>query len=186
MSLLSRRQVRVARSRPIDRLRSQNGVTLIETVVATGILLVAMSGLVSVAFVATTTTENQGHLSARTTEYAQDKMEQLLALTYGDTTSDTTVFPATAAGGTGLPVGGSLPPAAVVNGYVDYLDVNGNLLGGGVAAPANWYYKRIWKVELPVGTVNLKQITVTTSVAWSMGKTALPISTVTALKTFPF
>jgi hypothetical protein len=167
-------------------LRAQDGVTLIETVVATGILLVAMSGLVSVAFVATTTTENQGHLSARTTEYAQDKMEQLLALTYGDNTSNTTVFPATPAGGTGLAVGGGVPPAAVVNGYVDYLDVNGNLLGGGVAAPANWYYKRTWKVELPAGSVNLKQITVTTSVAWSMGKTALPISTVSALKTYPF
>ena len=31
------------------------------------------------------TTENQGHLAARTTEYAQDKMEQLLVLAYGDT-----------------------------------------------------------------------------------------------------
>jgi hypothetical protein len=186
MSLLSRRSRRAPRSRPLDRLRAQDGVTLIETVVATGILLIAMSGLVSVAFVATTTTENQGHLSARTTEYAQDKMEQLLALTYGDVSSDTTVFPATNAGGTGLAVGGGVPPAAVVNGYADYLDVNGNLLGGGVNAPPSWYYKRTWKVELPAGTVNLKQITVTTSVAWSMGKTALPISTVTALKSFPF
>jgi hypothetical protein len=186
MSLLSRRNRRTPRSRTIDRLRAQDGVTLIETVVATGILLVAMSGLVSVAFVATTSTENQGHLAARTTEYAQDKMEQLLALTYGDATSNTAAFPATNAGGTGLAVGGGLPPAVPVNGYVDYLDVNGNLLGGGVNAPANWYYKRVWKVELPAGSVNLKQITVTTSVAWSLGRTALPTSTVTALKSSPF
>jgi hypothetical protein len=172
------------RSRPIKRLRAEHGVTLVETVVATGILLVAMAGLMSLSFVATVTTENQGHLAARTTEYAQDKMEQLLVLAYGDTTSNTTVFPAAIAGGTGLAVGGSSPPNAAVAGYVDYLDVNGNLLGGGVNAPANWYYKRMWRITSP--SANLKQVTVTTTVAWSMGRTALPTSTVSALKTFPF
>jgi len=30
------------------------------------------------------TTENQGHLQARASEYAQDKMEQLLSLAYTD------------------------------------------------------------------------------------------------------
>ena len=56
-------------------------------------LLVALVGLLSMASLATAITENQGHLGARTTEYAQDKMEQLLELTYGDAQSDTTVFP---------------------------------------------------------------------------------------------
>jgi hypothetical protein len=166
-----------------SRLRSEAGVTLIETVVATGMLLVMMGGLVSISFLATTTTENQGHLAARTTEYAQDKMEQLLTLSYGDVQSDTTQFPSTNTGGTGLAVGGSVNVAAPVNGYVDYLDVNGNLLGGG-AAPANWYYKRVWLVTSP--SANLKQVTVTTIVSWSMGRTLLPTSTVTALKSFPF
>jgi hypothetical protein len=156
---------------------------LIETVVATGLLLVALAGLVSVSFVASTSTENQGHLSARTTEYAQDKMEQLLVLAYGDVQSDTTQFPATNVGGTGLAVGGSANPAAPVDGYVDYLDVDGNLLGGG-AAPATWYYKRVWQIANPAA--NLKQITVATIVKWSMGGTQRPSSTVTALKSFPF
>ena len=170
--------------RPLQsRLRSQAGVTLIETTVATGLLLVMLAGLLSISFLATTTTENQGHLSARTTEYAQDKMEQLLALKWGDAQSDTTQFPAVNAGGTGLAVGGSINVAAPVNGYVDYLDVNGNLLGGG-AAPANWYYKRVWQVTSP--SANLKQVTVKTIVSWSMGRTILPASTVTALKSFPF
>jgi hypothetical protein len=156
---------------------------LIETVVATGLLLVALAGLVSVSFVASTSTENQGHLSARTTEYAQDKMEQLLVLAYGDVQSDTTQFPAANVGGTGLAVGGSVDPAAPVNGYVDYLDVDGNLLGGG-APPAAWYYKRVWQVANP--SANLKQITVATIVKWSMGGTQKPASTVAALKSFPF
>src|SRR5207244_2414113 len=79
-------------------IRSETGSTLIETMMATVILLVLMSGLFSMTFYATQVTENQGHLSARTTEYAQDKMEQLLSLAYGDATSDTTVFPAVNAG----------------------------------------------------------------------------------------
>ena len=110
-------------------------------------------------------------------------MEQLLVLAYNDAQSDTTQFPAVNVGGTGLAVGGGLNTAAPVNGYVDYLDVNGNLLGGG-AAPATWYYKRVWQVTNP--SVNLKQITVTTTVKWSLGGTQQPASTVTALKTFPF
>ncbi len=186
MILLNLRNRRDHRSRPLNRLSAENGVTLVETVVATGILLVAMSGLMSISFVATVTTENQGHLAARTTEYAQDKMEQLLVLAYGDSTSDTTVFPAVNAGGKGLAIGGSSPPSAAVAGYVDYLDVDGKLLGGGVNAPATWFYKRMWQITNPPGTTNLKQVTVTTTVAWSMGKTALPTSTVTTLKTFPF
>ncbi len=51
--------------------------------------------------------ENRGHLAARTAEYAQDKMEQLLVLSFADDTTDTRVFPANPAGGTGIEPGGS-------------------------------------------------------------------------------
>src|SRR5258708_9160070 len=74
-------------------LTSEQGTTLIETAIATAILLVVMAGLMGMAALASSITENQGHLSARTTEYAGDKMEQLLELTYGDAQSNTTVFP---------------------------------------------------------------------------------------------
>ena len=63
------------------RLRnSQSGVTLIETVIALAILLIVATGIMSVALVGIMTTENQGHLAARSAEYAQDKMEQLISL----------------------------------------------------------------------------------------------------------
>jgi hypothetical protein len=164
---------------------SDEGTTLIETIVALVVLVLAIGGLLGMVTLSAKLTEDQGHLAARATEYAQDKMEQLLALSYGDTTSNTAVFPATAAGGTGLANGGSANPAAPAAGYVDWLDVNGNLLASnGVAAPAGWFYQRVWLVRSP--SVNLKQVTVGTIVRYSMARTQLPQATVTALKTFPF
>jgi hypothetical protein len=156
--------------------------------VATALLMVVIAGLGSMGVMGMMTTENQGHLAARTTEYAQDKMEQLLVLAYGDATSDTRVFPSTTAGGTGLTCpGGSSNPATPVAGYVDYLNKAGTLVAGvGGAAPADWYYKRVWAISAPTGTTNLKQIAVTVTVKSSLGGQRTVSSTVTALKTFPF
>jgi hypothetical protein len=134
---------------------------------------------------------------ARTTEYAQDKLEQLMALSFGDTTSDTRVFPATTAGGTGLTPGGSSDTSAPSANYVDYLDINGNVLAAGGGPPANWFYMRAWRIEevnagnttCPlVGLSCLKRVTVSSTVrATGNGVVGLvPRSTVTALKTYPF
>src|SRR5712692_727720 len=170
--------------------QSQAGLTLLETMIAVVLLLIVTAGIMSMAMVATSTTENQGHLSARATKYAQDKMEQLISLAYGDSTTDTTVFPATNTGGTGLAIGGSSDPNAPAAGYVDYLDKSGNPLAvAGGAAPATWYYIRVWQISTPAGTTNLKQITVSAKVRSGVGSTgtgALPQSTVTSLKTNPF
>ena len=169
---------------------SQRGMSLLETMVAIGVLLIGTIGVMSIAMIATSTTEKQGHLAARTTEYAQDKMEQLISLAYGDSTTDTTVFPANNSGGTGLSIGGNSDPTAPAAGYVDYLDKSGNPLAvpaGG--APANWYYIRVWAISAPAGTANLKQISVTSKVRSGVGSTgtgALPQSTVVSLKTNPF
>lgn len=165
-------------------LRSgEAGVSLIETLAATALILVAIAGLGSMGILGMTSTENDGHLAARCTEYAQDKMEQLLVLAYGDSSTDTRVFPAVA-GGTGLAVGGSSVTTAPAAGYVDYLDQNGNLLAVGAGVPANWFYMRVWAVANP--SANLKQVTVTATVRTTLGSKAPPSSTVTALKTFPF
>jgi hypothetical protein len=166
-------------------MTTDQGSTLIETVVATALLLVVIGGLGSVGVASLMTTENQGHLAARTTEYAQDKMEQLLVLAWGDESSDTRVFPAAVAGGTGLAIGGSADPDAPVAGYADYLDKSGTLIAAADGTvPAGWFYKRVWLVSSPVA--NLKQIEVTVTVESSLGRTAPPRSTITALKTFPF
>ena len=177
--------------------RSQSGMTLIETVVALAILLIVAIGVTTLTVIAIETTENQGNLSARTAEYAQDKLEQLISLSYADNSTDTTAFPACSATsttppacstGTGLTVGGSSNPSTPVstpgNGYVDYLDVNGNPL----TSSAGWYYIRVWQISTPAGTTNLKQITVTCAVRNGIGSPAhgagaLSQSTVTTFKT---
>jgi hypothetical protein len=180
------------------RLRDEQGTTLIETAIASGILLVTMAGLMSMGTIATMHTENQGHLAPRTAEYAQDKMEQLLSLAYTDQFSDSVAFPATPAGGTGLVIGGSANTAAPVNSYIDWLATDGSLLGGGAAAPATWFYERAWEVTCasagytpPRACVNsppsgVKQITVTVTVRSSVGGFMLAKSTVVALKASQF
>jgi type II secretory pathway pseudopilin PulG len=179
--------------------RGEQGTTLIEVMVASAILVTLMAGLMSLAGVAINTTENQGHLAARTTEYAQDKMEQLLALAYTDTVSDTTSFPAVDSGGTGLAVGGSSNPATPVTKYVDYLDEKGNLCGSpgadcpapvGTTPPAGWFYQRVWKIDTSATDatlpVNLKRVTVSATVARGFGAQSRSLSTLTVLKTSPF
>jgi type II secretory pathway pseudopilin PulG len=176
--------------------RKQAGMALIETVIALGVLLAVAVGVMTLAAMSMTTTENQGHLQARTAEYAQDKMEQLLALTFCDGTTDTTVFPATPTGGTGLgdctnkannpptpSTGGRVDVNAPVAGYVDYVDGNGNP----VAASAGWQYIRVWQISVPAGTTGLKQISVKCQVRNGVGPQVLPPNaTVVSLKSSPF
>ena len=163
------------------------GFTLIETMIALGLVLIVAAGILPLGLIAVTTTENQGHLTTRTTEYAQDKMEQLTALQFNDAVTDTREFPAEDSGGSGLTVGGSADPDAPVELYVDYLDTNGTLVPSvGVTAPDGWFYKRVWEVTSP--TANLKQLTVTVTVraAVAGGVGRIPSTTLTLLKTSPF
>jgi hypothetical protein len=166
---------------------SEAGVSLIETMIALAILLVVSIGILAMISLSITTTENQGHLAARTAEYAQDKMEQLLALSFNDIQSDLTVAslsPSTS-GGVGLTAGGSITYGSPSGSYVDYLDSNGNPLGGGSTAPSGWYYVRMWKITDQSTT--LKEIDVK---VWARsavnGTSSLPRSAVTALKSNPF
>ena len=176
-------------------------MSLLEALIALTVLLVAAVGVLSLGSLSLATTENQGHLLARTAEYAQDKMEQLLALKFCDKDTDTTVLPAAAVGGTGLAgcpvplvspatgtggVGGSANPAAPAVGFVDYLDSGGNLLPAPAGAPAGWKYIRVWQISSANAANTVKQVVVTVRVSNAVGNGPLPQSTLTALKAYPF
>ena len=182
----------------LRRLGREDGTTLIETTIACGMVLVSLAGLMSLGAIASMHTENQGHLAPRTTEYAQDKMEQLLALAYGNTSSNTVVFPTTDTGGSGLAIGGSTDTAAPVNNYVDWLAQDGTLLYGGTAQPSGWFYERVWQVTCASAaytpavacvdnpSAGVKQITVTVTVRSSVGGFMLAKSSVVAIKAAQF
>ena len=182
--------------------RGEAGFSLVETMVAMLLLLVVTAGVMPLAVITFRISENHGHLLARATEYSQDKLEQLMSLSYGDVVTDTRVFPAVTTGGTGLTPGGSIDTATPVNGYVDYLTMEGGLLASvNGAPPAGWYYQRVWLIE-ELGAADvarcpviasaaqkcLKRITVTATVRTPAqgGNGVVPRSTVTALKTYPF
>jgi prepilin-type N-terminal cleavage/methylation domain-containing protein len=154
-----------------SRFSSEAGFSLAEVLVAMGVMAV---GLVSLAQLFALST--RANHSSKTTTFAvmlaQQKMEQLRGLIWGfdtlglpisDLTTNSSVAPqaagcpasATAGAGTGL----SPSPAGTlsdnVSGWVDYLDVNGCLLGGGATAPNRTLYIRRWSVEpLPTNPNN--------------------------------
>lgn len=165
-------------------LADERGLSILETVFATSLILVVALGVLPLGVLAVNTTENQGHLMARTAEYAQDKMEQLLALAFDNATADTGQVITQSSGGSGLTPGGGIDVDHPVNLYVDYLDVDGKVVTGAEAA-RNWYYKRVWQVT-SVSTT-LKRVTVVATTRNSLGGIGrIPRATMTSLKTFPF
>lgn len=173
-------------SRRKINMLTERGVTLMETMVAAVMLMIAAAGLLPIFALGIQATHQQGDMATRTTEYAQDKMEQLLNLNsininsdgFNDGTTDTTVFPANPSGCTGTGTNicglggtmlanstvGAIPPAAAVSKYVDYLDLNGNLLTSSTGA----YYTRQWSISTD-STATLKTITVVATSSQTAG-----------------
>ena len=164
---------------------SQQGSTLIETVIALLILMVGVLGVMGVLTFALVQSWNQGDRSTRTTEYAQDKMEQLMALDFNDGTSNTTQYPTQSTGGTGLggvmsgstTVGGVTSGSPVTN-YVDYINSSGSLQSTSTGA----LYIRQWSITTNA-TANLKTITVVVRarIATATGG-ATPVTTLVTMK----
>jgi hypothetical protein len=170
------------------RLHDQRGLSLIEAMIATMVFLFGIVSVMSLFTVAATQNANQGEFATRTTEYCQDKMEQLLSLKFTDSTTDTTstTYPPPATGGTGQGAGltaggtvGSVVTTAPATGYVDYLDGKGNLLGVG---STGWFYKRQWSISLnAAGT--MKTITVIVITKTQAGSSKPPSTTLVSYKT---
>ncbi len=75
-----------------DRKR-ERGMSLLETLVAASVMLIGITGVMALFMVVAATNQGQGTQATRCTEYAQDKMEQLMALNFEDAASNTAVIP---------------------------------------------------------------------------------------------
>ena len=159
------------------RRKGERGVTLIETVIAAAILLIGIAGVLGVFTVAVSQDSAGGDFSTRTAFFAQDKMEQLLALSFTDNSSNTTVYPTAASGGTGLggitasTTYGGINPASPTASYVDYLDAGAQQT---TAAGAN--FMRQWQISTN-STATLKTITVLTTIVNWTGRGLAPSAT---------
>jgi prepilin-type N-terminal cleavage/methylation domain-containing protein len=146
-----------------SRFSNDEGFSLLEVMIASGILataLIALAQLFVVALAANT--------SSRSTTYAavlaEQKMEELRALTWGfdssglpitDTTTDTASAEDNANGGTGLTPSPETALQKNTDGYVDHVDMFGNKVGGGPTPPEDAIYTRRWSIEpLPTNPNN--------------------------------
>ncbi len=161
---------------------TERGFSLLEAMIAVFILLIGITGLMSLFVVAAAKNSGQGEQATRTTEYAQDKMEQLLALNYTDTTSQV-VGAATIC----QTCPGYVSGAGLSNGttYVDYVTSGGVISG----TSTNAAYTRQWKIEPDATnpTNPIKTITVTVTANFSVdigagGRSLAPSTTLIAVK----
>ena len=147
-----------------SRWTAEGGFSVLEVLVATTILTVGLAALAQL-FAVSTKANGNARLTSFASVLAEQKMEQLRGLTWGfdslglpltDTTTNTTVVPQSPTGGTGLSPSPSGTLQGNVVGYVDYLDANGNPLGGTTPTPPNGaIYIRRWSVEpLPTNPNN--------------------------------
>ena len=143
---------------------SASGFSLVEVLVATALLATAIATLAQLFALSTRT-----NLGSRNATYAvvlaQQKLEELRSLSWGfdslglpvsDNTTDTTVTPETAIGGTGLAPSGDIALQQNTAGYVDYIDQYGNkMCCTGAGVPASAIYTRRWSISpLPTNPNN--------------------------------
>ena len=165
--------------------RGERGETLVETMIASLILCIGLLTVMgALSAVATKQNWNQGDRGTRTTEYGQDKMEQLLALSFSDGASNTAAYPTQSTGGLGLggvmagsSTSGGVVAGSPVTGYVDYLNSAGDLQTSSIGA----LYVRQWSISTNAAG-NLKTITVVARAVGSSHGASEPSTTLVAMK----
>jgi hypothetical protein len=161
--------------------RTEQGVSIVEAMIAVLISMFVMTALGGVVFQATVQNKNQGVEMSRATVYAQDKIETLMNLDWENCTLTTPATGCNTTGITGtgwnqgLRPGGTLayaaacPTSGAAVGYVDFLDSGGNqYTGADCTVAAEYAYQRRWQVtdliSTAAGTPGLKRIDV---IVWS-------------------
>jgi prepilin-type N-terminal cleavage/methylation domain-containing protein len=143
---------------------SSRGFSLVEVLVSMGLLTTVSLGVAQI-FALTTRSNFVARGQTSTTAMAEQKLEELRALTWGfdlqgqglplsDTTTDLSVSPPTASGG-GLNPSPSTSLEANTPGYVDFLDADGTWVGTGTTPARSAVYIRRWSIQpLPTNPNN--------------------------------
>ena len=159
---------------------NSHGFSMVEVVVAMGILTVVALGVAQL-FAASTRVNLVARSQTSTTVLAEQKIEQIRSLTWGfdasglpvsDTVSDLSVHPATS-------TGDGLTPSPTDSleknsaGFVDFVDAGGAWVGTGTAPSGSAVYIRRWSIQpLPTNPNNTLVIQVlVTSIANEMSRT---------------
>jgi prepilin-type N-terminal cleavage/methylation domain-containing protein len=136
-------------------LASTRGFSLIEVMVASAVLAGAVLSAAQL-FAAATASTADARAVGEGTVLAWQKLEQLRSLAFTsddlgmpvtDASTDTAASPERPFGGTGLNPSPAGTLVRDTDGYVDYLDGHGTLLGGGAPLPAAARYRRRWAIE---------------------------------------
>jgi len=154
------------------RAKGEEGVSLLEVLIAAMIFLVGATGHLGTITMATLMNASHGAQGTRATEYAVAKMEQLMALPFSNITYDTRYLPTVTSNGSGLggptasttyPTGGNL---SLVNGLcptanVLYCDYIVQATSGDTVSPSSSgaAYIRQWQIVVD-STGYVKTITV--------------------------
>lgn len=175
-------------------MKNERGFSILEAMIACVIMIIGIAGLMALFMVAAAKNAGQGDQATRCTEYAQDKMEQLMALSYTPTSMDTTssvVGASTTPNGCsacGLTAGGSVSPAAPVANYVDYVNPNSATAtnpDGISGSSTGALYMREWSIsDSGAGATNVKTITVYVQAKFTadVSQSLAPTTTLVAYK----
>jgi prepilin-type N-terminal cleavage/methylation domain-containing protein len=166
---------------------NSRGFSLIEVVIAIGLLTVVSLGVAQL-FAASTRSNLVARGNTITTALAQQKMEQIRSLTWGfdeeglglpvtDTNTNLSVWPL-AQDGTGLNPSPSDSLEENKAGFFDYLDSHGNWVGNATTAPGSAVYVRRWCIlPLPTNPNNTLVIQVlVTPLSNEQGRVASPFA----------
>ena len=143
---------------------NNRGFTLVEVVIAMGLLTVVSLGVAQL-FAASTRANLSARSGTSTSAMAEQKMEQIRSLTWGfdtagqglpvsDTTTNLTVYPMTS-NGTGLNPSPADSLEQNTTGFFDFLDAAGTWVGTGATTPPTAAYVRRWSITpLPTNPNN--------------------------------
>lgn len=139
-------------------------MTLVESLIAILILSIGLLTMAQVLAFSIMASKTHGRDAGKATAAAQEKLEELVGLQFADTTTDLTVNPPTAIGGTGLTAGGSVYPSEPVQGYSDYIDMTGNRISAADAA-----YTRQWQIVNSSSTLKTISVSVASNKSFQYG-----------------